>query len=258
MVRILSIPYKATVELQRRDLTLSDAYASWLKMELHLESKKKRATLTKFETYLIQALEKKKVEYNLFTNSLTKAALFLDPRFHRNIVRNERDMIEVKNILLTLSRRLILLSEEEANENTNNSIQSTNSSDSSFDVQEAFDNLNNTVTPNIHSDFEAIIDAFSPTSMKLDAFVLKYWCDRKDSQMLYDVAMTIFAIPPTEVDIERNFSALKNILTDLRSSLAPKTLEDILSIFLNREIYLDVNNKVVIDLEKEFPPLKYI
>lgn len=37
-VYILGIPYRATIALQSRELTLSDVFGIWLKMELHLKN----------------------------------------------------------------------------------------------------------------------------------------------------------------------------------------------------------------------------
>lgn len=38
IIKILDIPFKATIALQKRDLTLSDAYGIWLKVMILLRS----------------------------------------------------------------------------------------------------------------------------------------------------------------------------------------------------------------------------
>lgn len=216
LVRILAIPYEATVELQRRDLTLSDTYGIFIKMELHLESKTRRPSKSGLEFKLLDKLKDRK--QTIFSNQLMKAALFLDPRFRRQITRSSDDTEEAKQVLLALSRRLIVLSESLAADNMNHTTESANTSDDNFDAQKAFEQYYNTTNNNDctvnQSDIEAILDSFDPPPLTLNASVLDYWhsSDHKQhSQSLFDVAMAIFAVPPTEVDIERDFSTLKFI-----------------------------------------------
>lgn len=52
---------------------------------------------------------------------------------------------------------------------------------------------------------------------------------------LYEIAMVILAVPTTQVSVERTFSTLKLILSDLRSSLSDKTLQNILLVKLNHD-----------------------
>ena len=260
LVRILAIPYEATVELQRRDLTLSDTYGIWIKMELHLQNRQKKSSKSGLEGKLLDGL--KKHQNTVFSNSLMKAAMFLDPRFRQRITRSSEDTEEAKEVLMALSRRLTVLSEDEAADIMNHSNESGNSSDGSFDAQKAYDQYCNRTTdgcPHNESDIEASLDAFDPSPMPLKSSVLDYWhtsFDKEHSPMLFDIAMAIFAIPPTEVDIERDFSTLRFVLSELRYNLDQETLEDILTINLNRELYLEVNMNDLNDLEKSYPPIK--
>lgn len=262
LVRILAIPYKATIEMQRHDLTLPDAYGSWLKMELHLENKGKRATKTGLEKLLVKALRERKQRHAIFDNPLMKAALYLDPRFRRQITRDHESTDTAKETLLTVSRRLIALSEITRTDTSNPSTEErVSSDDDSFDAQKAFDEYFNRTTAiesNYHSDFEASLDIFDPPVMPISASVLEYWHKSYDehSKLLFDVAMAILAIPPTEVAIERDFSTLRFILNDLRTNLSPKTLENILTINLNKSLYLQINEMEISKLEKSHPALR--
>lgn len=259
IVHILAIPYKTTIELQRHDLTLSDAYGSWLKMELHLKSKQRRVTKTRLETKLLVALSERKKRHRIFENPLMKAALYLDPRFRRQITMSHEDTDEAKETLRSVSNRLTALSEEILSDNMNQSNESRNSSNDSFDAQKEFDRYFNRMAPvnsNIQSDFETALDLFDPPPLKIDASILEYWhtsYDQQDSKLLFDVAMAILAIPPTEVAIERDFSRLKLILSDLRTNLSPQTLENILTINLNSDLYLQINENDINELEKDYP-----
>lgn len=67
--------------------------------------------------------------------------------------------------------------------------------------------------------------------------VWNHWVARKFSHPeLYSVAMVILAIPSTQVTVERAFSALAIVLSDLRTGLGEDTLANILLIKLNADI----------------------
>lgn len=98
----------------------------------------------------------------------------------------------------------------------------------------------NTLMPAI--DIETAIISFQPDPLPLDGSVLEYWESVKDTENeLYQLAMAIFSVPPTEVQIERDFSSLKYIFSDRRDNLKQSRLEDILLIHLNKDLFYKVN-----------------
>lgn len=109
MLYIMSIPYKATVSLQKQSLTLSDVFGIWLEMQLHLNACSKR---TNYKSNLAKHLtstlsERKEV---IFKNPFMASALFLDPRFRSQIVRDEQKVDQAKETLKSIWRRLLALS----------------------------------------------------------------------------------------------------------------------------------------------------
>lgn len=77
ILTILQIPYKATIALQKRELTLSDAFGIWLKMKIHLQSSViKRMCQTNFANCLTNALHER--QQIIFNNSAMLSAIFLD------------------------------------------------------------------------------------------------------------------------------------------------------------------------------------
>jgi len=54
-----------------------------------------------------------------------------------------------------------------------------------------------------------------------------YWAEQ-DSKVLSQLAWIVFAVPMTQVSVERVFSGVKVILSDLRNSLAEDTLQAIM------------------------------
>lgn len=258
----MRIPYQATIALQKRDLTLSDTYGIWLEMKLHLE---KIITAKATNVGLdVMMLEKFESRYNdIFDHPAMKAAIFLDPRYRQGL--NQDDIIAAKEFIIQTQQRLNFFKNRHLRENdisnTANEL-SDDSNDSisiSFDAQAAIsgflghndeniDSQNITLGP---SDIEAALDLFNPRVIPIKESILKFWAqDDGDYDELRDVAAAIFAIPPTETHVERDFSALKFIFSDRRNGLSDETLENILCIYLNKEMYLTVNKKQIQKMEE--------
>lgn len=64
---------------------------------------------------------------------------------------------------------------------------------------------------------------------------------------LYEIACVIFSIPPTQAAVERCFSALKFMFSELRYQLAEDLLECCLLIHLNPKLYYYIRD---LDIEK--------
>lgn len=139
--------------------------------------------------------------------------------------------------------------DESAAETSNNS---TDSFDFDFDMETAIsqhlDGTNvrqhNISAQNTsHFDIEMVIDLFQPAvSMALDSSVLGFWESMKETEsQLYQLAMVVYSVPPTEVQVERDFSGLKFIFTERRCNLKQYRLEDILLIHFNADLFYEVN-----------------
>lgn len=251
LVTVLRIPYEATVKLQRKDLTLSDTYGAWLEIRLRLNKITNQGT-----TAIAQALlEKFNGRFNvIYNNPAMKAAIFLDPRFRLSITRNEQYMAEAKEFILEMSRRLNYLKNMQC---TTESVTNENASDSfdDFNVQAEMNQywLNQVVESTSNeqwSDIEAAVDAFDPPNIPIRNSLFEYWESKDCDPELRDIAMAIFSISPSETQCERDFSHLKRILSDLRGNLLPETLQSILTIKLNEDMYHRVIDKQVYAMRK--------
>lgn len=153
-----------------------------------------------------------------------------------------------------------------ANESTpqNDSTDKTDvSSDFSFEFDEnqaVAQHLGRTSAETTHNetnagafDIETIIDLFQPESFPQKSLnILHYWESVKETHFeLYDLALIVFSVPPTEVQIERDFSCLKHIFTDRRYNLTQKRLESILLIHLNEDLFYKVNKRQIDMLKNE-------
>ena len=67
--------------------------------------------------------------------------------------------------------------------------------------------------------------------------VWNHWLQKKATHKdLFAVAAVIYAVPSTQVSVERAFSALVLILSDHRTALSEQTLEDLLITKLNQAV----------------------
>lgn len=258
---ILDVPYKATIRLQKRNLTLSDVYGIWLEMRLHVEALCNRKSLkTTFAQCLLAELNAQNGQ--IFDNPLMSCALYLDPRFHLQISKNREKTEEVQNKLNELWKRIQFRKSNVINnsENSENSV-SLNESSFDFDPNRAVaaylctqqNDLETTVTRNDHPpSIELIIELFQPEIKPVNYSVLQYWEEKiEEHKELYEIAQVVFSVPPTEVQIERDFSRLNHVFGHKRCNLAEERLMDIMAIHLNDEIFYIVKEKEVMALRAE-------
>lgn len=250
---ILQIPYKATIALQKHDLTLSDSFGIWLKMEIHLNSGTvKRLSRTNFGSCLIHSLNQRK--QCIFNNPAMLCAIYLDPRYRGEISNDENLVGQATQMLANLWRRLNIFRPELANKSAINL--STESSGVNLSID--FDDqkiLNEYLSRADHSrdeptsdyrnfSIEHEIELFRPEKLSADASVISFWDSSKErNKHLHELAMVVYAIPPAETQIERDFSLLEFIFSQRRQNLCSETLEAILTINLNSEIFYDIKKE---------------
>lgn len=87
---------------------------------------------------------------------------------------------------------------------------------------------------------EALLLGFDGTEQPGSISVLQYWEENKHQKPeLYRLASAIFTIPPTQTTVERAFSSFAIVFTSHRSRLNSNTLQNILLIRLNYDIYAE-------------------
>lgn len=86
--------------------------------------------------------------------------------------------------------------------------------------------------------------------------ILQYWESQKfTSPIIYRLAKVVLAAPSTQVSVERAFSALKLVLTDMRMRLSEKSIENLMLLKLNPDLHYNVANALSSEqtLVKNFP-----
>lgn len=78
------------------------------------------------------------------------------------------------------------------------------------------------------------IDNYAPKAIDLNANIMTYWESKKYVYpYLYKIATILHSVPATQVSVERAFSALRLVLSDLRSNMSSDTLAKTLFLKLN-------------------------
>lgn len=282
-LHILHIPYLTTISMQKKEFTLSDTYGVIKLIELSLNQYLTDRTLDQ-STTLAEKLKIniKRRKQKLLDTPLMLCSIYLDPRFKCDLDVYPYKLLLVKKTLEDLWERI---SNEKNHDQVSNVNQSTSQgiegeatrSAALFtndDINHYFEFLDqqyskngissksflNSETENETLDFSTdksvIAEAMSKyeqfisgSRMKSNESILEFWKNNKHrfGLELSVIADTIFGIPPTQVDIERNFSALNFIFSKRRYNLKQNLLEEILLIHINKNKFYEINEE---DIEK--------
>jgi hAT family C-terminal dimerisation region len=85
---------------------------------------------------------------------------------------------------------------------------------------------------------QKILNISNQVQLSLSDNVLHNWEMRRyDEPNLFKISQVVLAVPPTQVSVERAFSALGLILTARRNRLSDKTIDDLLVCKLNSDVF---------------------
>lgn len=79
------------------------------------------------------------------------------------------------------------------------------------------------------------IDNYAPRPLNPEKSLGEYWeCQKIIYPYLFKLFKVIQCVPATQVSVERSFSALKLVLSDLRSNLSAENLEKLMFVKINQ------------------------
>lgn len=164
-----------------------------------------------------------------------KAALYLDPRSRHQLTQT--DVQIAKYSLRDWHKKLRKTSEEAGH-----------TKDDSFELHwEAKRPCTATNASDIETNqLDLLFDKYerNTPSMGYKTNIMSFWESRKsDFPELYHLACVMNVVAPTQVSVERNFSILKHVQNNRRTSLSSKMLEDLLIINFNRGMVARINEK---------------
>lgn len=247
MVEPLKIKHEATVLSQKADFSLTEFYKCWIITKLKLQTCINQSSKTNLNANLLKSMLKR--EDKLLDNSLMKCAMLLDPRFCDEIEGNQ--LIQTKEMLADIWKSMKPtrnVQENEPNTSENNGMASSADIFQSYMRNKGKQRQTILQNATTNDDILRSVDLFieqegsAEQSIDDDLSILKFWeTKKKGYPILYEIAMVIFGIAPTEVTVERMFSVFGYIFNDYRSGLSQRLLEDMLIICLNPELFDEVN-----------------
>ncbi|XP_049302982.1 uncharacterized protein LOC115065771 [Bactrocera dorsalis] len=233
-VTIMAPLQKTIVQFQQEQLHYGNFYALWLVCKLSTNQIVTTSTSSKdsiiytIGEMLIESMETRTKK--LVSNVGFDACLYLDPRFQHILDGSQKQ--RAIHFLKTLWAQIKIHSPIQNLSITNSKTSDTEHRESTLDLLDDF--LSIGVVPNESTDVHRKIEMLKLPYMKSSTNVLNFWKERKSSDPeLYALSKIVFAIPPTQVTIERAFSSLKLVLSDNRNRLSHHTLENILLVRLN-------------------------
>lgn len=189
------------------------------------------------ETTLAQTLLDKmsQREHQFFGNLAVTCALALDPRFCSRITEEQKT--EARHTLTKLWHRL--------KPDERDSSPDADSSDIDITIENTtllMKYLQNP-SPEENANISSIMDTFIEAQHNIEGVtILGFWEANKDKfPELYKLAEVIFAISPTQAVVERSFSTLSYVFSPRRNNLSEQTLENILIVSLNKDLFYSVN-----------------
>lgn len=229
---------------QKADFTLTEFYKCWVIIKMKIHSRINLPSKTKLDALLLKSINKR--EPKLIDNKLMKCAMILDPRFCDEL--SAEQAVETKNVVATIWEAIKHF--RKSNENDDSIV---GASKTSYDIFKEYmlnkNKTRRTILEDTTTDddlmvaISSFIEKESLEGAVDDGFcILKYWeAKKKVYPVLHELAMVIFAISPTQVTVERLFSAFALLFSDHRASLSQKLLEDILLICSNQDLLQEVN-----------------
>lgn len=255
---------------------MSDFYGLLQIMDMQLNKIKSvpGSQYTKLADNLQSCINERKK--SLIANPLMRCAMFLDPRYKCDIDSDKELVIFVKLTLENLWKRIKSVKNiAQTTEVPSQTEVRNKSSDNMNDFFAELDNEYNTMMlengaqslslsqldfSKDKSDIAEAINEYEKSvagsRMKSSACIHQFWEQNKENfgLELYEIASTIFAIPPTQAAVERYFSAMKYLFDVYRYNLSEDLLECCMLINLNPDFFNIVKQKnitrVINDIQK--------
>lgn len=245
IMNVLKVMYQATIVMQKEDFRLSDFFATWIFIDNKLKKLARRENSTGLANKMINKLADRKTQ--LLDNSTMSAARVIDPRFCKDLNNHQMDM--ALKSLESLHKLLVNMNEGESDHNEqeisfDDDITVINTTNLSKYCQSNM-SMSQIVTQNRTVPIRESVEVFVGANHGLtDGTILDFWNSNKLAYPdLYELAMVILSISPTQVIVERSFSVLSYVFNCLRNRLSDEMLENILVIALNVELFHEVNQE---------------
>lgn len=238
-----------TKTIQGVQISLSDFYAEWIQLKLKLQSKQHNT----FVNNLIECMNQRGDD--LLGDPLFLSALFLDIRYR--VLLNAKPVqkqLAMNQLTLLWKRICALQPKPQEAENTNAPTGHVGGAEIDSNLMDAYldslesDSHQQTMTTSSENIMFMLqqfnIEAEKKKREPAIRHPMDYWYENKHAMPeLYELAKLVFAVCPTETSVERNFSGLSFVFNRYRGNLSDKTLELIMFVRLNKELFEKVVTK---------------
>lgn len=231
IVKTLEFPYAATKEMQKVNYTLSDFYASWLRMKLSLEEIKHDSPQFNLAHNLLDCMKERRAQ--LFDNPAMLCALYLDSRFRTELTATQAQA--AKFSLLKLLKEMEA-KKQAAKENDN------------IDIVDKYLSSKHSQHSSIEDDFAKEIERYEqlPPQLTSKFSVIDFWVNNEERfPILSELANIIFGIPCTQTSVERSFSAFSYIFSNFRQKMDPENMQNVLLVRLNKDLFYEENQEQI-------------
>lgn len=260
---ILHLPYLCTVELQKVAFTLSDFYGCLKILDIKLKQviSSPAKDRTGLASKLSDCLNERKPK--LVDHPLMQCAIFLDPRFKRDI---DGDVQKVQLVTATIQeiwkhhqsiKRKNVGSERASEVLERPSDKMEEMADLYAELDEHYNSLQiQEVGTDHQNEIIADIDKYQAfvtgLRMKTNESIHLFWDSNQNEigKELYEIACIILSVPPTQASVERSFSGLKFLFSDYRHGLSEQMLENLMIIHLNKDVFYLVKEENLKRLEE--------
>lgn len=224
LVETLAPVRQLTTKLQDSSLTPGEAIGNWQLIMAALEQ-----IGNPIAEILLRRMD---IRGKSLITSPVLAAIYLDPKYQVLLSENQRNAAKAE--LKFLYKRLLRLKHQQ--DNSSSTVEDEASATSNSDLnqmspmqllllsKEKERNFNQACAS---QQITSLINSFDLKNYTEVDCVFRYWAEH-DSKTLSNLAWTVLALPMTQVSVERLFSGVKYILSDLRNSLAEDTLQAIM------------------------------
>lgn len=255
MEQSLKVLYDTTIALQNEKHSLSDFYADWVLAKIKLEKLTKKPDSSNIAKKLLEGIDLRKPQ--LFDKPMMLCAIILDPRFC-TVLNNDqkKQAIDELNKLwprieAMRQRKDVIKNSTACASNDHETAVDDNTLLEEFVYGKAVE-LENGIgsSQNIENELEMFISA--QKGFPKESTINFHISNKNKHPKLFELALVIFAVAPTQVVVERAFSVLSYVFNDRRNQLSSCMLEDILTICLNEDLFHIVNQKDMREIKSPF------
>lgn len=259
---ILKFFESLTTKLQSVQYTMSDFYAAWVELKCEMES---MSGIELVDNILVEMLFR---EEEFLKNDVVYSCVYLDPRYQVLLSAGTRINVfffifspsstlfaeqkqKAQRHLVAVWKRKRTIATRNLNANLNGLATGDIEIDrplSKIEMLLRQREIENGECDPTDDDIRHELQKFGTIKRtSLQESAIDFWAkNKKTMKDLYEISTIINAVPATQVTVERAFSHLAFILSALRTRLHSDTLENIILIRLNKEIFDDITSFVLV------------